>query len=223
MKLRVLLLCALLAGCAGLQAPSEPDGWHGVSLPGKAPTRYAADTKDGRPAIAARADRSASLWRRHVDVLPEKLGMVDFSWWVQGPVPGADLGDAEREDAPARVLFAFDGDHGRLTPRNRMLFDLAQLMTGERPPFATLMYVYGNASQPGTVLIGNRTDRIRKIVVDAGEASSMQWRMHRRDLVADFRHAFGEAPGRLISIAVMTDTDNTGGQASAWYGPVVLR
>ena len=49
-----------------------------------------------------------------------------------------------------------------------------------------------------------------------------QWRDHRRDLVADFRRAFGEDPGPLQAIAVMTDTDNTGSQAEAWYGPITL-
>jgi hypothetical protein len=32
----------------------------------------------------------------------------------------------------------------------------------------------------------------------------------RRDLVAHCRVAFGEAPGRLLAVGVMTDTDNTG-------------
>ncbi|HSB99074.1 MAG TPA: DUF3047 domain-containing protein, partial [Burkholderiaceae bacterium] len=29
-------------------------------------------------------------------------------------------------------------------------------------------------------------------------------------------------PGRLIGIAMMTDTDNTGSAAEAWYGDVLL-
>jgi hypothetical protein len=49
-----------------------------------------------------------------------------------------------------------------------------------------------------------------------------QWRDHRRDLAADFRLAFGEEPGPLQSIAVMTDTDNTGSSAQAWYGAITL-
>ena len=41
-------------------------------------------------------------------------------------------------------------------------------------------------------------------------------------LVEDFQRAFGEAPGPLTSIALMTDTDNTASSAEAWYGPVTL-
>lgn len=218
------LICALLAACATPPAEPPPDGWHPVALPGKAATQYRMAVKEGRTAIEARSERSASLWRQHLTRSPSQLGVVEFSWWVQSVVPGADIAQADSEDAAARVLFAFDGDHGRLSPRNRMLFDLAQALTGERPPYATLMYVFAtNATPEGTVVRGARSDRIRKIVVDAGDARARQWRMHRRDLVADFRLAFGEDPGSLLSVALMTDTDNTGTRATAWYGPVVLR
>ena len=49
-----------------------------------------------------------------------------------------------------------------------------------------------------------------------------RWRDHRRDLAADFRRAFGEAPGPLTSMAVMTDSDNNRASARTWYGPVLL-
>ena len=34
--------------------------------------------------------------------------------------------------------------------------------------------------------------------------------------------AFGEAPGHLVGIAIMTDTDNTRSHAKAWYGDIRL-
>jgi len=41
-------------------------------------------------------------------------------------------------------------------------------------------------------------------------------------VAADFRRAFGEEPGPLVAIAVMTDSDNTRSRSRAWYGPVRL-
>jgi hypothetical protein len=38
----------------------------------------------------------------------------------------------------------------------------------------------------------------------------------------DFIAAFGEDPTEIISIAVMTDADDTGGTASACYGDILL-
>ena len=132
------------------------------------------------------------------------------------------MADANREDAAARVMFGFSGDAATLPARTRMMFDLAEALTGERPPYATLMYVWDNQAPVGSVIVNPRTDRIRKIVVDTGPADLGRWRDHRRDLRADFRRAFGEDPGPLVSVAMMTDSDNTASQARAWYGTVSL-
>lgn len=218
----ILLVVSLLAACAGAPpvVPNE-DGWHAVALPGKRATQYEHVTKDGQRAVAAVADRSASMWRRRLVRSPEQIGEVRFSWWVQDTLPGTDVSAAGRSDAPAAVLFAFDGDHARLSARNRMMFELAETLSGERPPYATLMYVFGHDSaQPEQVVVHPRTDRVRKIVLDAGPGQIRRWREHRRDLAADFQRAFGEAPGALVSVAYMTDADNTQQQARAWYGPV---
>jgi hypothetical protein len=193
-----------------------------VAIPGKQHTRYGWAQKDGRRAVAAVSERSASMWRQRLDRAPAQLGEVSFSWWVQDLIVDASVADVDREDAPARVLFGFGGDVGKLPARTRMLFDLAQALTGEPPPYATLMYVWDATAPVGTVIVNPRTDRIRKIVVDSGPVHLRQWRDHRRDLAADFRLAFGEEPGPLVSVAVMTDSDNTRSQARSWFGPVTF-
>ncbi len=163
------------------------------------------------------------MWRRRVaQASARELRDLRFSWWVQASIAGASVAKAEREDAPARLLLGFAGDARRLTPRNRMLFELAEALTGEPPPFATLMYVWDDQHPVGSVVVNPRSDRIRKIVVDSGAQHLRQWRDHQRDVVADFERAFGEAPGALQSVALMTDSDNTGSMAQAWYGPVSL-
>ncbi len=211
-----------LVACAVVPPPAmTPEGWHPVPLPGKPATVYTRVVKAGRPVIQAYADRSASLWRRHWPLAADQLGEVQFSWWVDAPLPGANLAVAGLGDSPARILFAFDGDHAQLSARNRLMFDVAESISGERPPYATLMYVFGNQPEHlGRTLVHTRTDRIRKIVLDAGPAHTGHWRDHRRNLAEDYRQAFGEPPGRLLSVALLTDADNTQQQARAWYGPV---
>ena len=61
---RWLHLCALavLAGCAtSTPPPPTADGWQPLALPGKALTRYSWTEKDGRPALEATSERSASI------------------------------------------------------------------------------------------------------------------------------------------------------------------
>lgn len=218
-----LTLAAVVAGCATPPSP-PPDAsdWQPLALPGKAATRYEWAEKEGRPAVMASSDGSASIWRKRLAPAARPTGEVSFSWWVQDLVPAADVSAAEQADAPARVMFGFGGDVASLPMRTRMMFELAQALTGEQPPYATLVYVWDARLPVGSVVTNPRSDRIRKIVVDSGPGQLRRWREHRRNLVADYRLAFGEEPGPLQSIALMTDSDNTRSRARTWYGPVEL-
>ena len=222
--LLTLALTAILAGCASPPpAPSaEANDWQPMKLPGKLPTRYEWAEKEGRQAWMATADRSASMWRRRVAPALSRSHEVRFSWWVQDAIPAADLADADRGDAPARVMISFDGDVAALPLRTRLMFDVMETLTGEQPPYATLMYVWDAKHPVGTVLIHPRSDRVRQIVVDSDPGDLRRWRDHHRDLAADFRLAFGEEPGPLTSVAFMTDSDNTRSKARTWYGALEL-
>ena len=198
-------------------------GWREFVLPGKRSTRYRLSWDEGRRVVHAQADASASMLRRPVRIERGQIGSVEFSWQVPALIASADLTDADASDSPVRIVLAFEGDHQRLSARNRMLFDLAQAVTGETPPYATLMYVWDNRVAPGTVLSSHRTDRVRKIVLESGAERCGRWLHYRRDVAADFRRAFGEEPGTLVGVGLMTDTDNTRTRIDASYGEVWLR
>ena len=71
----------------------------------------------------------------------------------------------------------------------------------------------------GSVILGQRTDRVRNIVIETGSVNLNKWMDYERDIGTDFETAFGEKPGKLLRIALMTDSDNTKSQTTAWYGP----
>jgi hypothetical protein len=84
------------------------------------------------------------------------------------------------------------------------------------------MYVWCNHRPVGSVIVNPRTDRVRKLVVESGADHVKQWRQYQRDVRADFEKAFGEAPGALAGVAIMTDSDNTRSNVRAWYGDIRL-
>lgn len=223
-----VLAALLLAGCTTLAPPANPvdpahtadslSAWAPYALPGKRSTRYIRDDLG----LRAEADSSASLYRRAVRVEPAELGRIEFSWLVPALIDGADLANRDTEDAPVRLMLAFDGNHADLPARTRLQFELAEALTGEPPPYATLMYVWDNKAPLESVIPGGRSDRIRKIVVDSGPGHLGQWRQHLRHIADDFRHAYGVDPGALIGMAVMTDSDATRSSVTAWYGDVRL-
>lgn len=207
-----------------IASSAEPDGpaWQHYKLPGKQPSQFSYVRKDGRDAMVAHSTSSASMVRQAVRIEPEELGSVQFSWKVPELIAQADMALREADDSPVRIVLAFEGDRSKFSGKNAMLSELARALTGEELPYATLMYVWCNTRKPGSVIINPRTDRIRTLVVESGTGRLRQWVDYERDIRADYEKAFGEAPGALVGIGIMTDSDNTRSTTQAWYGPVKL-
>jgi hypothetical protein len=206
----------------GDAAGAPASRWGHLSFPGKSPTQFSYARVDGRDAIAVMAASSASMLRSKVRIEPAELAGVRFSWKVPQLIAGADLALRDADDSPVRIVLTFEGDRSRFSARDAMLSELVRTLTGEEMPYATLMYVWCNKREPGSVVASPRTDRIRRLVVQSGPNQLNQWLDYERDIRADYQRAFGEAPGALVGIGIMTDSDNTHTTARAWYGPVRL-
>jgi hypothetical protein len=205
-----------------LTTPSSALDWQPFALPGKRQVVFEPVVVSARPALRVKADNSVSILRRRFEPLLDRPGQISFSWRVDALPLAADLAAADASDSPVGIVLGFEGDRTRWSPRVHRLSEMSRLLTGEELPYATLMYVWGNKEAPGTVVVNPRTDRIRKMVLDSGTRDIGVWRDHVRDVQADFRLAFGEEPGPLRVVALMTDTDNTRSALTAWYGPLAL-
>lgn len=202
----------------------KPDDlkWEIFRVPGKQPASYSYVRHEGRDAVLAKAEASGSILRHRHRIEPDQLGLVRFSWNVPNVGAGANLALPQLDDVPVRVVLAFEGDRSRLSMKNSLLSELSRLLTGEEMPFATLVYSWSRVNQPGEVVVNDRTDRIRKIVVDSGDHGYNEWRSYERDIRADYRQAFGEDPGALLSFAIFTEGEKNEGQLQAFYGPLKL-
>lgn len=202
--------------------PADQHAWSHVQFPGKKNTHFKLTHHQARAGLQADARSSASMLRQVVQVPAAQLGTVKFSWFVPELIAGADMRSREASDSPVRLVLAFEGDRSQFSARNAMLSELARALTGEEMPYATLMYVWSNQSPVETVIPNSRTDRIQKVVVESGAHKLNQWIGYERNISADFEKAFGEKPGALIAIGLMTDSDNTRTETRAWYGDIQL-
>jgi hypothetical protein len=205
-----------------LFSPKDKAQWEAVALPGKVRTAFKLEKQGQRQVLQADAQSSASMLRQRVNVPADRLGRLQFEWQVENLLEGANMAELNQGDSPVRLILAFDGDRSRFSAKNAMLSDLTEAVTGEPMPYATLMYVWSNHQAVETVIVHPRTDRVRKLVVESGPQRVKQWRQYQRNVRADFEKAYGEAPGALVAIAVMTDADNTRSQVRAWYGDIRL-
>lgn len=211
---------AAAAGCTARPLPMDgkaPPWGHAPLSRLKKDTRYELTTQEGRQVLMAQADGSASLYGTSFRPARGSGGWLRWSWKTDALVPDADNADPRREDAPLRVVVAFDGDAAKLPLGERARRKMAETMTGRPPPYAALIYIWGSREAPGTVIPSAHTSQIKMIVVQSGTEGLGRWHDVRRNLREDYRRAFGSAAGPVVAVAVMTDTDNTGKQAAGMY------
>lgn len=198
-----------------------PDGWAPWRIdPRKASTRYALVSQDGTVVVHAQASGSVSGLIRRLRIDPVAHPLLRWRWKVEQPVAGASLRAAAREDAAVRVVVAFDGDHARLEPLEQHRLALAGALSGLEAPYAMLMYTWSEDEEAGSIVTNPRTSRVRMVVVEAGRTRLGRWLDYERDVLADFRRAFGEEPGAIVAVGVLTDADDTRSAASAYYGDI---
>ena len=205
-------------------AGGPPAGWRPYALrKDLTRTRYTVVPEGERRVLNARAAASATGLRCAVHIDPTQHGKLQFSWRVRDVPPQANVAEAVHDDCPARIIVAFEGDDARLPLRDRLFFDQVELFTGQRLPYATLMYVWdGGRHAVESVHRNHRTARIQYLTVESGAHRAGRWLHYQRDVVADYQRVFGEAPGNIIGVGVLTDADALKLQLEAWYGDITL-
>ena len=200
-----------------------PKGWSFYRVtPNKKNTTYRLQQYQGRTVLKAESNQSASGLAVKLNPRPSQHLWLKWEWKALSHLDQADNLDKYADDAPLRLMVAFDGDRSKLSLKDRMVAEMAQLLSGQEMPYATLMYVWSPKGQLEQIKNNPYTERVKLIAVDAGKENLGQWRMHQRDLTADYIKAYGYAPGNLIGIALMTDTDATKSQTKAYYGDIEL-
>jgi hypothetical protein len=201
-----------------------PAGFRHFAFSGQArSTEYTLVEDGGRTVLRARADESASGIVRELRVDPRRHPVLAWQWKVMRVLEKSDLAKREGDDFPARLYVTFDVAAESLSSSDRMRLRLARMLYGPDVPVAALCYVWDTKAPAGTLAANVYTDRVRTIVVDSGEGNAGRWRMHERNIVADFRTAFGGDAPMVNGVIVSTDTDNTAETAETYYGDVEFR
>lgn len=211
-----------LAAGSGLPPRWEPLTFRNIETL----TRYSLATDSGITVLKAESSKSASglIHRfddRKVDIRVTPI--MRWRWKVANLIKGADITTKEGDDYPARVYVTFLYEPERAGAGMRMQYGVARALYGEYPPHASLNYVWDGKASAGTMLPNAYTGRAMMFVVESGPRRVGEWVEVERNVYEDYKRAFREEPPPVSGIAVMTDTDQTGESATAWYGDIELR
>jgi hypothetical protein len=205
------------------RAGEPPPGWSRfVVSPFATKSDYRLVTSNPGLALEGRADGSASGFYRRIRIDPARHPVIEWRWRVLQAPAEVDPRVPARDDSPARVIVAFHGDLKRLDFGEKLALRLYKALTGEKMPYAIIMYSWSNAAPAGTVVANDETGKIQTIVVENGGRVG-EWRELRRNVLEDYRTVFGEEPWDIVGVGVMTDARNTREKARAQYGDISFR
>jgi hypothetical protein len=179
-----------------LPADGVPAGWDLKEFAGTKPDIDLVRA-DGRVALRLRSESGSFALYRDVVVDPAVQPRFSWSWKViKLPVDG-DARDPNRNDHAIGVYVVFPRWPSPLTSSE------------------VIGYVWDSAAPVGTVVTPAKAPNARLIVVASGSQGVGQWHSYERDVAKDYAEVFGNPPGRVGKLALMTDADDTRGIGEA--------
>lgn len=180
--------------------------------------------KDGETTVVkASANASASGLIRMTKIDPKEYPIVQWRWKITNLLQKGDVTRKQGDDYPARIYIAFEYDPKRLGFFEKAKYQAARILYGEYPPLGAINYIWESRAPKGTVVPNPFTDRVKMIVVESGGSMLNQWVSEERNIYEDYKKAFGDEPPAISGVAIMTDADNTGESAIAYYGDIVFK
>ncbi len=239
------LLLALGAPGAGAQAPSGspsvapldvlrlgppaspdalPPDWRPVTFRTiDRHTRYQIVPEGAGWALRADSEAAAAALYRPLDLDPRVYQLIAWRWKVSRVLERSNPFRKSGDDYAARVYVAFRYDPERAGIWERTRYEFYRAFYGEYPPGAVINYIWDSRLAKNTALPNAYTSRARMLVLESGGEEVGRWVAETRNLYDDYKRLFGGEPTRLVGVAVMTDTDDTGETATAWYDAITLR
>jgi hypothetical protein len=196
-----------------------PEGWKPLMFKKiEKHTLYRLVKDEDTTVVKAVSDASASGLIREMTINPREYPVVQWRWKVENILKKGDVHRKEGDDYPARIYVAFQYDSSKIGFFEKAEYQAAKLLYGRYPPLGAISYIWEGGAPVGTVVSNPFTRRVKMIVVESGTEKQNQWVYERRNIYGDYLKAFGEEPPLISGVAIMTDTDNTGESATAYYG-----
>jgi hypothetical protein len=200
-----------------------PEGWEPMTFDDiESHTRYTVVEDEGAGAIRADSRASAAGLIRKISIDPAAYPVIQWRWKAANVLEAGDVRKKSGDDYPARIYITFAYDSDRVGFFKKAKYEAVRLAYGEYPPLGAISYIWASHAPVGTSVPNPYTEEVRMIVIRSGPKHLGTWVTERRNVFEDYRRAFGEDPPKISGVAIMTDTDNTGESATAYYGDIVF-
>lgn len=185
-------------------------------------TNYSLVSDNGTTVVKADSSQSASGLIRKINIDPEQYPVIQWRWKIVNLIQKSNIHKKNGDDYPARLYITFAYEPDRLGFLEKIKYQAARLLYGEIPS-AAINYIWAQNEPVGTLVDNAYTAYTKMFVVQSGAKHTGKWMAEERNVYQDYIQAFGKRPPMINGIAIMTDTDNTGEMATAYYGDILFK
>ena len=178
---------------------------------------------DNKKVLRVRTDKS---YGNLVHTWQGKASTLSFKWRLDEPLLEANLKTKNTDDAALKVCVSFDMPMEKVPFADRAKLKMAQFMSQDHLPTATICYVWAHAEPVGSDFDNVFSGRLHYFVLNSGETQLKTWQTHQRNISADFLKAFGNETSvvpPITAISVGADSDNTLGSSLGFVADIVVQ
>jgi len=165
------------------------------------------EVKDSVLVATSNASASGLQFKKTYDIY--KYPILKFRWKVDNVYKKGDATKKDGDDYPIRIYIMFQYNPQKASFFDSIKYELAKSFYGEYPPHSAINYIWANIKQNKKIITSAYTDKAKMIITDSGALHVKQWREYSVNVLEDYKKAFGENPPQNVSLAIMTDSDNT--------------
>ena len=208
---------------AGKEADGSPKGWKTVTYFNTAPTSYQVVKYRGGHVLKADGIGTSSSLFREVKAELKDYPIISWRWKISNVIRQAIETRKDRNDSAARVIVVFRVGPEEMPPWYGLEYLVKGILRRNEPFGPRIEYIWGNRIEKGRTLDNPSVKHSKVIVLESGERKANRWIWEKRNLVDDYRAAFGTDPRGILALGIQTDTDQSNEGVTAYYGEIFLR
>jgi len=209
-----------IAAFSAQQNMQIPEAWEPYQFDNIATTQYRIVKDNNDIVLMADSNNSASGLIQHIRFNPHEYPYISWRWKTIKPLAHSNAQKKSGDDYALRLYVNFDYDIDSLPYGEQFKIRLYKKLKGDNAPLASLNYIREKTLDKETIIASPYTKRVQMLVLQNQQSALNEWHFEQRNIVDDYKKAFGEAPKDVISIAIMSDSDNTQGSTRAMYGDI---
>lgn len=193
--------------------------WRPVTFPKiREQTRYSIETLERESVLQAESQASASAIVYRTTFNVSDYPRLRWKWRVDNVYRKGNASSKEGDDYPLRIYVLFEYDPEKAAAIDRAKYGLARALYGEYPPHSALNYIWASREDEEGILTNPYASNAKMIVLQKGRKNLRRWIVEERNILDDYRRAFGTDPPARATLGIMSDSDNTKEASIAYVG-----